>query len=293
MRAVTTPLSTRDLTPGPSGRSLCPPTPPRARPQGRHARAAQGRIWHVVVGALIGAALVTASTSASAATLCGLQEWAKISHPDFAYAYRWCGDQKLVIGLADGTNPARTFGIHVIYDGALHGVPHGAGTGYYPLIIGPPRGTNPRIRTFNKLLKLKLWGSAEHGCDDAGYDQVVVDIQAQTLAGGVEVTIDIDGVVYFIWPPEGALTVYEDSGWGVSYFVNMMNGNYWLDLASALQQFTYLGTLDLQMHTDTAGEMHFHTTPTSDLLEVDFDHICEHDPLPPKPQMTFTTTVGP
>ena len=246
----------------------------------------------------VGAFAQLSAPALPALPACAPGSWYAVTHSSFDYAYRWCDDTNLLVGFVDVANPTLTQGMHIRYAGVTHGVSYTGGVGFHSLIFGTSRTASPRIST-PASLKFKMWGSNEHGCGydpaDPGspnheYDHAIVEVSALRVGGNIKLSIDVEGAMYLLFPANGVLTTVEDSGATLTQAVSSMVATppHWFDLASAAQASS-LGPLGIEMHTDTAGEMHFQKH--SDLLEVDFDHICEHVPLPPKPELTLTTRI--
>ncbi len=221
-------------------------------------------------------------------------EWARVSHPDFDYAWRWCEDTKLVVGLNNADRTTHSFGVHVVYDGQTYGAPNA--TGYYYLLLGVERsdGTPPGAGVSTSL-KLALKGSDEHGCDTLGYDQVEVEVHAVKIGTAISLEMDVEGTPYMLWPGLGSLWIHEAG----TLFYMLHDVVTWAsgvlheptDLADAVHTGSSLGLLRFEANTSMPG-MHFQKHGGAyPILEVDLDHVCDEVPLPVKPEFTFSMDI--
>jgi len=221
-------------------------------------------------------------------------EWAKVWHSDFDYAWRWCEDTKLVVGLNNVSRPVHSFGMHVLYDGTTLGTTAAGGFNYLLLGLLRSDGTAPQVSLATSL-QLALEGSDEHGCDTLGYDQLEVEVHASKVGFNIRFEIDVEGTAYMLFPGVGTLWT-RDVG---SLFYAAHDVVSWLtgiilwptDLDKAVHSGSSLGTLRFDAHTSMPG-MHFQKhNGTFPFLEVDLDHVCEQDPLPSKPEFTYSMTI--
>jgi len=222
--------------------------------------------------------------------------WAAVSHPDFDYAWRWCPDTRLMVGLNNSSTPAYSFGVHVLYDGVAYGTTNPTGFNYLLLGVQRSSGQHPQVSLSNAL-RLALEGSDEHGCDTLGYDQLDVVARASKSGGIISFELDVTGTAYMLFPGVGALWVKDV---GAPYYFGHAVGSWaagyilWPpNLDDAVHTGTSLGALRFDAHTSMPG-MHFQKHGGAyPLLEVDLDHVCDTSPLPVKPQFTFSMTMGP
>lgn len=222
-------------------------------------------------------------------------EWVSVHHSGFDLAWRWCEDPKLLVGLNNVARPNHSFGMHVLYDGTTLGAP--AAGGFYYLLLGLERsdGTPPQV-SLSTSLKLALEGSAEHGCDTLGYDQLDIEVHASSVGGTITFEIDVAGTAYMLFPGVGALWTREVG----SAFYLPHNIVTWLaglifepsDLERAVHTGSSLGHLRFEAHTSMPG-MHFQKHAGSfPIMEVDLDHVCDQLPLPSKPEFTYSMNIA-
>ena len=220
-------------------------------------------------------------------------EWASVHHSDFDHAWKWCEDPRLVVGLNNAHRPVHAFGMHVVFDGTTLGAP--AAGGFHYLLLGLERSDGtPHQVSLATSLKLALEGSDEHGCDALGYDQLDVEVHASKVGSNISFEIDAKGTAYMLFPGLGTLRTRDV---GTSYLlhdvVSWISGVLFepLDLDKAIHTGSSLGVLRFDAHTSMPG-MHFqkHGGPFP-IMEVDLDHVCDRDPLPAKPEWTYSMTI--